>query len=118
MQLVVVLALLMMFGGKNSSTNRPQISGAEMAEIFKYISGDNGEMNKIIEEVEQVSEIINTLAPVVSAFGGAKADNTPFDWSDNKASGNDIKIPGYAATAPIANIADDSIYNALSRAIS
>lgn len=116
MQLVLMLALLLMLGGKNG-TPRPELSNSDMFEMLKYIADGNGEMDKIIKKAEQVSEIINAIVPLATAFGGGSTssnsneDKTP-DCVDTP-SQPDIGI----CLKPIANIADDGIYNALSRAI-
>ena len=122
MQLVLMLALMLMLGGK-SGTHRPELTNSDMFEVLKYISGGSGEMDKIIKEAEQVSEIINAFAPLAASFG---AGGTSFDESGSKSSNNEDKMPDCGGNTPdiglslqpIANIADTSIYNALSAAIS
>ena len=122
MQLVLMLAVLLMLGGK-SGTPRPELTNSDMFEVLKYISGDNGEMDKIIKEAEQVSELINAIAPLATAFGGG---GNSLDECSGNSSSSESKMPdcGGAPSCdiglclkPIANIADDSIYNALSSAI-
>lgn len=107
MQLILVLAVLTLLGGKSGASRR-ELFNPEALEFLKYVSGDDGEMEKIIKEAEHVAEIISAIAPVAAAFGesGEKeesADPAPCNTG----------IP----LKPISNIADDSIYNALSRAI-
>ena len=105
MQLLLLAALLLLGSGGN---NRPKLTGEEMTEILNYISGGNSELENIVKQVEQVSKIINTFAPLAGAFAGsapasaAEADGAP-------RAGLYLK--------PISNIADDNIYNALSNAI-
>ena len=121
MQLILALAVLMMLGGKGGAP-RPELSGNDMLEVLEYVSGGNGEMDKLIKEVRQVSEIISAFAPVTAAFGAGGAS---FDENGSKSSDNGNKISDCGGTSsdiglslqPIANIADDSIYNALSKAI-
>ena len=121
MQLILVLAVLMMLGGKNGAP-RPGLSNSDILETLKYISDGNGEMDKIIREVEQVSEIISAIAPIATAFGNGA---TPFDESDDTSNNSESKMQGSDATPPdigiclkpIVNIADDRIYNALSQAV-
>lgn len=108
MQLILVLAVLTLLGGKGGGAPRSELFNSETLELLKYVSGDDGEMEKIIKEAEHVAEIISAIAPVAAAFGesGEKeesADPAPCNTG----------IP----LKPISNIADDSIYNALSRAI-
>lgn len=114
MQLVLVLAVLMMLGGKSGGASRPGLSSSDMLEMLKYISDGNGEMDKIFKEVEQVTEIVNTLAPIASAFG-ASANNNDINISESDCN-SEVRDTGLILQ-PIANIADNSIYNALSHAI-
>lgn len=113
MQLILALAVLMMFGGKSGNAPHSRISSSDMFEMLKYISGDNGEMDKIIKEAEQVTEIISAIAPLATAFG---ANDNGVNVTENE------EAPKAQDTGlilkPVANIADDSIYNALSCAIS
>lgn len=110
MQLILVLAVLMLLGGKSGGAPRRELFNPETLELLKYVSGDDGEIDKIINEAEHVAEIISAIVPVAAAFGESDGDKkeesvatTPQDTG--------IRLK------PIANIADDSIYNALSRAI-
>lgn len=114
MQLILAIAVLLMLGGKGGSAHRPELSNSEMFEMLKYITDGNGEMDKIIKEAEQVSQIINTLAPIASAFG-ASANNNDINISESDGN-SEVRDTGLILQ-PIANIADDSIYNALSHAI-
>lgn len=113
MQLLLVLAVLLMLGGKGDGA-RPQITNSEMFEVLKYVSGDNGEMDKIIKEAEQVSQIISAFAPLATAFGG---DNAESDSASAPACDEAQKHDKGFYLQPVANIADDGIYNALSNAI-
>ena len=108
MQLILVIAALMLLGGKGGAPNR--LNGSDIADVIKYISGGNGEVDKLIKDVEQVTEIINAFAPIVGAVGGMAPSEAVADATPDK---SDIGI----RLKPIAGIADDNIYNALSRAI-
>lgn len=110
MQLILVLAVLLMLGGKSGSAPHSQISNSEMFEVLKYISGDNGEMDKIIKEAEHVTEIINSIVPLATAFGSKEEE--PANGGENSKV-QDIGL----ILQPVSNVADDSIYNALSKAI-
>lgn len=112
MQLILVLAVLMMLCDKSGGAPRPQLSNPELFEMLKYISGDNGEMDKFIKEAEQVTEIINAITPLVTSFGANDSNVSELD-SGCIPPQPDIGI----CLKPIANIADDGIYNALSKAI-
>lgn len=109
MQLILALAVLLMLGGKSGAPHS-QISSSDMLEMLKYVSGDNAEVDKIIKEAEQVTEIISAIVPLATAFG-TKEDEPANDSETPKA--QDIGI----ILQPVANIADDSIYNALSHSI-
>lgn len=110
MQLILVLAVLMMFGGRSGSTQNAGLSGTDMLEMLKYVSDDNGEMDKIIKEAEHVSEILSAFAPLAATFSGSSGESSVNSEQPQTADkGLYLK--------PIANIADDSIYNALSHAI-
>ena len=115
MQLILVLVALMLLGGGKGSP-RDRLSGSDMLEVLKYVSGDDCEMDKIIKEVEQVTQIINTLAPIASAFGGQSAAEEKDASELSSQSTGDAKNIGLILQ-PISNIADDSIYSALSNAI-
>ena len=105
MQLLLLAALLLL----SSGGKRPQLTGEEMTEILNYISGGNGEIENIVKQVEQVSKIINTFAPLMGAVAGSAQTDAAVE------SGGD-RPKGYCLQ-PISNIADDNIYNALSNAI-
>lgn len=109
MQLILVLVVLMLLGGKSGAPRR-ELFNPETLELLKYVSGDDGEIDKIINEAEHVAEIISAIVPVAAAFGESDGDKK----EENVATPpQDTGI----RLKPIANIADDSIYNALSRAI-
>lgn len=110
MQLLLVLAVLLMLGGKNDGAHRPQLTHSDMLEVLKYVSDGNGEMDKIIKEVEQVSQIINTFAPLAASFA---ANDNNIEPDGASTSPHDVGL----FLQPVANIADDSIYNAMSKAI-
>lgn len=107
MQLILAFAVLMLLGGGKSPHS--ELSGSDMIEVLKYISGDDGKMDKIIKEAEQVTQIINAIAPIAS-FAGAKGEE-----QTNGAS-SEVRNVGLILQ-PVANIADDSIYNALAAAV-
>lgn len=107
MQLILVLAVLMMLGGNGGA--RPQLTNSEMFETLKYLAEGNGEMDKILKEAEQVSEILSAFTPLVTVAETNKEQSTGDASSEVQDVGLILK--------PIANIADDSIYNALSSAV-
>ena len=109
MQLILVLAVLMLFGGKSNGAPGPEFSNSDMCELLKYVSGGNDEMDKIIKQVEQVTEIVSAIAPL-AGFAAAKEQSAS---SVEAAESRDIGL----ILQPVAKIADDGIYNALSAAI-
>lgn len=118
MQLFLVFILLMALGQKGgNSSPQNNISVSEMAEIIKYAVGENHELDNILKEAEQISEAISAIAPIAAALGGKpSSDNVP------EADGAETVIKERKSDTalflkPIADIADDGIYNALSRAI-
>lgn len=120
MQLLIVFALLMLLGG---SGDKPQISSPEVVELLKYAAGDE-RADEMIREVEQVSSVLEAIAPIAQAFAGAqgaKTQHVPPENGQNAANecekdgAEDAKTPLFLQ--PIANIADDGIYNALARAV-
>lgn len=104
MQLLLLAALLLL----GSGADRPQFTSSEMSELLKYVSEGNSELENIVKQVEQFSGIINTFAPLVNSVVGGVQSST--------AEANDAPSQGLYLK-PIANIADDGIYNALSGAI-
>lgn len=107
MQLVLALAVFMLLGGGKSPNC--ELSGSDMLEVLKYVSGDDGKMDKIIKEAEQVTQIINAIAPIAN-FAGAKGEE------QTNATSSGVGNIGLILQ-PVANIADDSIYNALAAAV-
>ena len=108
MQLLLLAVILLLGSG---GAQRPQFT-SEVTEILKYISDGNSEVENVIKQVEQVSEIVNAFAPLVNSMAGApSAGGAQSPASDCAPDG--VSLP----LKPIANIADDSIYNALSKAI-
>ena len=112
MQLILALAVLMMLGGKSENAPHAPISSSDMFEMLKYISGGNDEIEKIVKEAEQVTEIISAIAPIATAFGANDSEIKESEGGENSKA-QDIGL----ILKPISNIADDSIYNALSHAI-
>lgn len=108
MQLLLLAALFLLGSG---GSNRNGLSSSEMTEILKYMSDGNGELENIVKQVEQVSEIISAFAPLVTAVSGSAQNSA----DDGQSDGDATSVGFYLK--PIANIADDGIYNALSSAI-
>lgn len=108
MQLILVLAVLMLLGGKGGMA-APELSSSETLELLKYVTDGNAEMDKIIKQAERVTEIVNAIAPL-AGFMSAK---------EQSASGGEVEEPHNIGLIlqPVAKIADDSIYNALSATI-
>lgn len=107
MQLILALVVLMLFGGKGATA--PQLSNSEMFELLKYVSDGNAEMDKIIKQAEQVTEIVNAIVPLTSLM-------TAKEQAASSGGGEEPRDIGIILQ-PVAKIADDSIYNALSSAI-
>lgn len=111
MQLILLAALFLMCGGRGTngpSTPRQQISGSDVAEIIKFVSGDGEGVEEIIKEAEHITEIISLVAPFLPS--AERCEEQPLPAEQTVA---DSGIP----LKPIANIADESIYTALSCAI-
>ena len=104
MQLLLLAALFLLGSG---GSDRPELSNSELTEILKCVSDGNGELENIVKQVEQISGIISAFAPLMAA--GRQSDG-------NEVGSGGTPSVGYCLK-PIANIADDSIYNALSKAI-
>lgn len=112
MQLILLAALFLLCGARGANGSQPPsspLSGSDVADILKHVSGDSEAVEEIIKEAEHITEIISLVAPFLPSSerreeGPQPADVTAVD------SGISLK--------PIANIADESIYNALSCAIS
>lgn len=109
MQLILVLVIFLLLGGGKSPYS--ELLNSDMLDVLKYISGDNGELDKLVKEAEQVTQIINLITPGSTANRTAPPTEQG-EPSDESVSGSGIFLK------PIANIADSSIYNALSNAIS
>ena len=120
MQLLMILALFLLLGGRSAPGSQPQISGPEMIELLKYASGGDAQMDEVIKEAEQISRVIDAIAPVARAFSSApQQSETQHAAAENEYEPSENN--GAAATPlflrPVANIADDGIYNALARAV-
>lgn len=102
---LILLVLLLLAGGKSGKGAPSEIFDGETMELIKSIGG--GEVEEIFKEAEQVSEIITAFNGLMS--GKECETHTEHPEFQGPESGFPLK--------PIANIADDSIYNALARAL-
>ncbi len=116
MQLLLALALILMLGG--GAGNKPQISAPEMMEIIKYAAGD-GNADQTLKELEQVSSVLEAIAPLARAFEPAQEQKTQHvpPKEEQTEGEKDGFNPAECALRPIADIAGDGIYNALARAV-
>ncbi len=120
MQLLFLLALFLTLGNKSGGG----ISGDEMEEIIKYATGNDGKMTEIINEAHRLTEVIQAVAPIAQAFSGAQTEKTQHETPKPAESSAAEEVFSSSAAnqtpvflQPIANIADDGIYNALARAL-
>lgn len=117
MQLILVLALLLLSGG-NGNNSQP-VSSSEMVELLKYAAGGAERANEMIREVEQVSSVLEAIAPIAQAFSAKPTEEKAQQSATEEvfADGNNVQGGAALILKPIANIADDGIYNALARAV-
>lgn len=115
MQLLLALALILLSGG-----NSQPVSRSEMVELLKYAAGDNSGANEVLREAEQVSSVLEAIAPIAQAFSAGSAKDKPQQGAEEafaEGSGNSPQLGAAEILKPVANIADDGIYAALTRAV-
>ncbi len=99
MQLILLLALALLCTKKNGGLNE------EAVQLIKTVSGDGGQIDEIMKEVREISELVTALSPAPSTSVPEGRD------ASRKTAGGGFPL------APIADIADERAYGALAGAI-
>lgn len=82
-------------------------------ELLKQVSGGDGQVEAFMNEVKEISDIVSAIAPLTRPVkpAGESGDE------ENRPAAEPKPLDVSEILKPVCNIADDSAYNALARAV-